>query len=71
MTKKLELVFKNREGKTTRITIDNPLEPINPQAVSDAMDEIIAADAFEQGAGLVEKIGARVIDRTIEDIVFE
>jgi len=69
MAKKLELVFRNREGKVTRITVDNPTEPINSQAISNAMDEIIAADAFEHGAGLVEKVGARIVDRTVEDIV--
>ncbi|OEH85566.1 hypothetical protein BHU72_15015 [Desulfuribacillus stibiiarsenatis] len=71
MSKKLELVFRNREGKMTRIAVDNPKEPVDTVAVQAAMDTIIAADAFNHGAGLVEKVSARLIDRTVEDIIFE
>ncbi|OEF97641.1 DUF2922 domain-containing protein [Desulfuribacillus alkaliarsenatis] len=71
MSKKLELVFRNAEGKLTRIGVDNPLEPIDAQSVQAAMDEILAADAFEHGGGLVEKVGARIIERTVQEIDFE
>lgn len=70
MDKKLELVFRNREGKTTRISIDNPKEPVDPQAVEDVMDAILSADLFSHGSGLVEKIEARIVGRSVEQIEF-
>ncbi len=70
MNRTLELVFRNREGKVTRITIDNPVEPVDPQAVETAMDAILTADIFNHGGGLVEKIEARIVGRSVEQISF-
>lgn len=71
MSVKLELLFRNQEGKTSKVEVDNPSLPVDPEAIATAMDEIIAADSFDYGQGLVAKIGARLVERTVEDIELE
>lgn len=67
--KQLELKFLNEDGKTVTYSLDNPVEPADPEAVKDAMDEILAQNAFEtSGGGLVEKKTARIVERTVEEI---
>jgi hypothetical protein len=69
MAKSLELQFANQEGKLVRITIDNPIEPVNPAAVSAAMDTILSANVFiSSGGDLVEKKGARLVERNVSDV---
>ncbi|MEI3604005.1 DUF2922 domain-containing protein, partial [Oceanobacillus sp. SE10311] len=34
--------FENQEGKVVTYTLDDPVEPINHEAVNEAMDTIIA-----------------------------
>ena len=71
MTKKLELVFENELAKNVTISLDNPVYPVDPAAISAAMDEIIAQNAFtSSGGNLVAKKSARVVDRTVETIEF-
>lgn len=67
--KKLDLQFKNEEGNTVTISVDNPIEPANPEAVVAAMDTIIEQNVFmSRGGGLVSKQGARIVDRTVTQI---
>lgn len=67
--KKLELKFNNQEGKVVTISLDNPVQPVNPAAINAAMEEIIAQNIFfSAGGDLVSKEGARIVDRTVEDI---
>lgn len=69
MAKTLELQFTNEQGKIAKISIENPVEPVDPQKVSDAMDTIITADVFlSPGGRLVAKKGARVVERNTMDI---
>ncbi|MEB1808879.1 MAG: DUF2922 domain-containing protein, partial [Bacillaceae bacterium] len=37
MTKKLELVFENELAKNVTISLDNPVYPVDPAAISAAM----------------------------------
>ncbi|MEI3602774.1 DUF2922 domain-containing protein, partial [Oceanobacillus sp. SE10311] len=39
--KKLQLQFENQEGKVVTYTLDDPVEPIDHEAVNEAMDTII------------------------------
>lgn len=72
MSKKLELQFKNFEGKTTTISIDDPIEPVEAANVSAAMDTIISANIFtSKGGDLVAKKGARVVERNVEDVILD
>jgi uncharacterized protein YggL (DUF469 family) len=69
MSKKLELRFENYEGKTVTYSLNNPIEPVDAEAVNAAMDEIIEQDTFTSSGGdLVGKKGARLVERTVEDI---
>lgn len=68
MAKTLELQFLTENGKTARLTLDNPKEPIDQAVVKQSMDQIIASGVFSTPNGnLASKQGARVIDRTITD----
>lgn len=68
MTKTLELQFVTAEGRTTRLAIDNPKEPVNINELNDVMDQVIADNIFYTDYGdLVAKKGARVIERTVTD----
>lgn len=67
--KKLELKFKNEEGKTVTITLDDPVEPADAVAVNAAMDQIIAQNAFfSAGGDLISKQSARIVERLVNDI---
>ncbi|MFC7393111.1 DUF2922 domain-containing protein [Scopulibacillus cellulosilyticus] len=69
LAKTLDLLFENVKGDTVRISLDDPIDPINPVSVNAAMDTIIQAGAFTSSGGdLVKKKGARVIERNINDI---
>ncbi|MBU8916022.1 DUF2922 domain-containing protein [Bacillus sp. FJAT-29953] len=66
MAKTLELMFGTEFGKTARISVDNPKEPVDEAAVKQAMEQIIAADVFTSASGrYVASKGARVIDRNV------
>jgi hypothetical protein len=69
MAKTLQLQFENYDGKTVTYSLDNPVEPVDPEAVNTAMDEIIEQDVFTSSGGdLVGKRNARLVERTVEDI---
>lgn len=66
MAKTLELQFVTELGKASRISLDNPKEPVDPAAVKQSMDQIIAADVFSTPNGkLVSSSGVRVIERNV------
>ncbi len=67
--KKIELKFENEEGKTVTISLDNPVEPVDPVAVSEAMDAILSENAFfSSGGDLVAKKSARIVERNVSEI---
>ncbi|WP_338788152.1 DUF2922 domain-containing protein [Metabacillus sp. FJAT-53654] len=69
MTKTLELQFLNTAGKTVKISVDSPVEPVDQIALNAAMDQILAANIFISTDGdFVSKKGARVIDRSVTEI---
>lgn len=69
MSKKIELIFKNQLGRNVTISMDNPIEPVDPAQVSQVMDEVIAQSAFTSAGGsLVSKHAARVVERNVADI---
>ncbi|WP_209121132.1 DUF2922 domain-containing protein [Alkalihalobacillus sp. BA299] len=51
MTKKLELIFENEQAKTVTLSLDTPVYPVDPAAVSAAKDAIIAQNAFTSSGG--------------------
>ncbi|MEH6953900.1 DUF2922 domain-containing protein [Neobacillus drentensis] len=68
MAKTLELQFGTELGKTARITVDNPKDPIDEEVVKLSMAQIIASDIFTSDSGkFISAKGARVVDRSVTD----
>ncbi|WP_042458884.1 DUF2922 domain-containing protein [Neobacillus dielmonensis] len=66
MAKTLELEFGTEFGKTARISLENPKEPIDEEVVKQSMAQIIASDVFVSPSGkLIAAKGARVVDRNV------
>ncbi|WP_010677115.1 DUF2922 domain-containing protein [Bacillus timonensis] len=69
MAKTLEMQFTNEAGKTATVSIENPKEPVDPAAVTAAMDLIVSSDVFlTPGGPITAKKGARVVERNIEAV---
>jgi len=69
VAKTIELLFENAAGKTVRYALDNPVEPVNAQAVNQAMDVILAQNALTSSGGdLVKKVAARIVERNVTEI---
>lgn len=66
MAKTLEMQFTNEAGKVATISIESPIEPVDPVVLSAAMDTILTANVFVTAGGdLVSKRGARVVERNV------
>ncbi|MEH7386031.1 DUF2922 domain-containing protein [Bacillus sp. JJ1521] len=71
MAKTLEMQFINQDGKTATVSIENPKEPVDTAAVSAAMDLIVSSNVFiTPGGPIMEKKGARVVERNVESVEF-
>lgn len=66
VAKSLDMIFKNEEGKTVRVSIPDPQEPVNPAQVVAAMDVMIEKNIFE--LALTEKVSARLTESTQSEI---
>ena len=67
--KKIELRFRNADDKLVRFELDNPVDPIDPVVVNEAMDAIIAENVFTSSGGdLLEKESARIVQQLVEEI---
>ncbi|MEH7415779.1 DUF2922 domain-containing protein [Neobacillus drentensis] len=68
MAKTLELQFDTEFGKTAKITVDNPKDPVDEAVVKLSMAQMIAANIFTTASGkLVAAKSARVVDRNVTD----
>ena len=68
--KTLQLVFLNSQGGRVTLSIPEPLEPIDPGAVEEAMDDILAAETITStGGDLVAKVRAQVVLREVEPVL--
>jgi len=69
MAKKIELIFKNELGRNVTLSLDNPIEPVDPLQVFQVMDQVITEAAFITSGGLlVNKHLARIVERNVADI---
>ncbi|GAE30763.1 DUF2922 domain-containing protein [Halalkalibacter hemicellulosilyticus] len=69
MSKRLELQFENEEGRLVTISVDDPIEPVDGELISQSMNQILAEDAIESNGGnLVAIRGARIVERNVTDI---
>ncbi|MFC4321998.1 DUF2922 domain-containing protein [Litchfieldia salsa] len=70
MAKTLEMSFGTADGKVAKLSIENPIEPVDQIALATAMDAIIAANVFYSAGGdFTDKRGARVVERNVIDVV--
>lgn len=70
MSKTLELIFENAEGRTARLTVQDPREDLTSADVQQAMDNIIAGNIFDTvGGDFVGIKGARIVTREVVDIL--
>jgi hypothetical protein len=68
MAKTLELLFVTENGKQARLSIEQPIEPIDPVAVKAAMEQIIASNTFYSTNGNFSAVGgARLVERNVID----
>ena len=51
MAKTIELHFNTNLGKVAKLSVENPIEPIDPVKVKEAMDTIVAANVFGGKSG--------------------
>ena len=69
MAKTLELLFLNMEGKTVKVNVDSPVDSIDQQTLTTAMDQILTSNIFiTNGGEFVSKKGARIVDRNVTEI---
>jgi hypothetical protein len=68
MAKTLELEFVTELGKSVRLSVENPKEPVEEAVVKNAMEEMIASGVFTSANGNFTSVkGARVIDRNVTE----
>ena len=66
---KLEMEFKDIDGKKFSLTLDEPREDITEVEVRAVMDDVIAKNIFYTTAGdVVTPAGAKVITTTVETL---
>lgn len=65
--KTLELQFTTSENKTARISIEDPVEPVDISNVKKAMEQIIASDIFitSNGSAYTEIKGVRLVENNV------
>ena len=63
---KLEMEFKDEEGKKFSLTIDEPREDVTEVEIKAIMDDVIQKNIFHTVAGdIVSIVGAKVISLTL------
>ncbi|HHW06835.1 MAG TPA: DUF2922 domain-containing protein [Clostridia bacterium] len=68
-TARLEMSFRNAEGRRVTLSVLNPREDLSTQEVRDAMEAIVAHNVFTSNGGdLVEVIGARLVSREVVEL---
>lgn len=66
MAKSLELLFLTETGRTAKVLVESPKEPVDVLLVKQSMDQIIAANAFHTAYGNLFSVqGARVVERNV------
>lgn len=69
---KLEMVFINQGGNTSKLVIDAPRTDLTETEVQQAMENIITKNIFNSpGGDLVAINSARVITTNVSDIIAE
>ncbi|MBM7585480.1 hypothetical protein JOC86_002022 [Bacillus pakistanensis] len=68
MAKTLELQFTTQLGKSANVSVDDPVEPIDPAKVKLAMENLISENVIQSSSGALVAIkGARVVERNVTE----
>ncbi|HWJ76526.1 MAG TPA: DUF2922 domain-containing protein [Niallia sp.] len=68
MAKTLELTFLTSNGKSSKISLESPNEPVDQSLVLQAMQKVINANIFTSNNGdLVAAKGIRLVERNVTD----
>lgn len=71
MAKTLELHFTCENGKVTKLTVDNPVEPVDPSAVQQVMEQIVTSEVFcGTNGNFVSAAEARLIEHNVTPYEF-
>ncbi|WP_033827091.1 DUF2922 domain-containing protein [Bacillus andreraoultii] len=64
----LELVFLATDGRTVRISVNDPKENLDEELIKNVMNQILLADVFQasSGASLASIKEARIVSRSTE-----
>lgn len=69
-TTTLQLVFRNQEGRSVTISLNEPMESLEADDIEGVMDLIIEKNVFESTGGyLVDKVAARIVAREVTTII--
>ncbi|QDI92703.1 DUF2922 domain-containing protein [Salicibibacter halophilus] len=69
MNVELQMRFRNEEGRMSSISVNNPAEELESSQLEEAMDQILDHDVFfTSGGPLVEKVDARLVSRSVEQM---
>ncbi len=71
MSKVLAMNFKTGQGRSMRVTIEDPKEDLTPDDIRDAMNLIISKDIFNVEGGVAEIAGATITTTETQKILFE
>lgn len=70
MTKTLQMLFVNEDGRTVTLSLADPLDTLTGPQVSAVMDLILQKNAIvSTGGALVSASGARIVSRGVETIL--
>jgi Protein of unknown function (DUF2922) len=68
MAKTLEITFETSNGKTSKLSLESPIEPVNSEEVLTVMQSIIASKVFTSNNGdLMAVKGIRLVERIVTD----
>ena len=68
MAKSIELHFNSSLGKVVKLSVDSPIEPIDPIKVKEVMDLIVSANIFAGNTGtFVSPKEARLVEHNVTD----
>lgn len=72
MAKRLEMVFKDMENKSMKITVDNVREDVTDAEVKTAMETVLAKDVFATASGSLTAISeANIVDTSVTELNVE
>lgn len=67
-SQKLEMIFKDTDGTSSKISVDDPKSDLTEETVRSAMNAIIDASVFETSSGELKRaVGASIITTTEDE----